>query len=81
MAENRPQLARTLSMAEIDGISRALNAVKNKSSEIQKQGMSPVSFTLGFLNVVASTFILGNCPEHFWVWQSLVCGPLLVWVW
>lgn len=68
-------------MAEMDGISRAIFTVKEKSNEIQKQGMSPVSFTFGLLNVVISTFILGNCPQHFWFYQSLICGPLLVWVW
>ena len=58
-------------MAEMDGVNRALAVVNEKSVEIQNQGMSPTSFTLGFLNVVLSTFILGNCPEHFWYDNSV----------
>jgi hypothetical protein len=58
---------------------KALQSVKQKSAEIEHMGMSARSFSLGLLNVFVSTFVLGRWPEHFWVWTSLVVGPMLVW--
>lgn len=76
---SRPVLHRTISSAEKDGILKALDAVKQKSSEIENMGMSARSFSLGLLNVVVSSFILGRWPEHFWVWTSAIVGPMLIW--
>ena len=37
------------------------------------------SFSLGLLNVVVSSFILGRWPEHFWAFTATIVGPMLVW--
>ena len=58
---------------------KALQSVQQKSREIEKMGMSASSFGLGLLNVVASSFVLGRWPEHFWVWTAVTVGPMLVW--
>lgn len=58
---------------------KALQSVKQKSYEIEQMGMSAKSFSLGLLNVVVSSFILGRWPEHFWVWTATIVGPMLIW--
>ena len=58
---------------------KALESVKQKSSEIERMGMSAISFSLGLINVVMTAFILGRWPEHFWVWTAITIGPMLVW--
>jgi hypothetical protein len=72
---------RSLTLAERNGLLKALEVVKSKSREIKAQGMSPISFTLGLLNVAFTAFILGRFPQHYWLWQACISSPLLIWYW
>lgn len=61
---NSPSLR---SAAEEDGLRRALEIVREQGALYkEKQGLSPLSFTVGLLNVGFSGFVLGRRPQYYW---------------
>jgi hypothetical protein len=54
--------------AQEDGLRRALEIVRAQGDFYKReQGLSPLSFTVGLLNVGLSGFALGRRPEYYWV--------------
>mmetsp|Transcript_2843 Transcript_2843/g.6487 ORF Transcript_2843/g.6487 Transcript_2843/m.6487 type:complete len:347 (+) Transcript_2843:40-1080(+) len=75
------EVTRTLSMAEIEGIKAALGAVNDQTGQLKAEGMSRMSFFLGSLNVMATTFVLAKFPQWLWVMYGIKCLFLIpAWV-
>ena len=59
------------STAEEDGLRRALEIVRAQGEHFKSDGMSPANFFVGLMNVGVSAFMLGRCPEYYWVYASV----------
>jgi len=71
------ELARTLSTAELEGIKAALGAIDEQRLQLETEGLSRISFCLGSLNVMATTFVLAKLPEWLWVMYGIKCLILI----
>jgi hypothetical protein len=66
--QRSPSLRNT---AEEDGLRRALEIVRAQGEHFKSDGMSPTNFFVGLMNVGVSAFMLGRCPEYYWVYASV----------
>jgi len=69
MADDRALLER--------GVQKAIDAVDEMKDKLRREGFSKTSFSLGLINVSATSMILVGLPEYFWLWYCLKCVILI----
>lgn len=72
-----PKLTRRLSQVERDALTQALQEIKAVKQRLVEGGLSPLTFFVGLVTLCVSAFLLGKCPEHFWVVYSTQCVFIL----
>eukprot|EP00747_Dinoflagellata_sp_TGD_P207178 gnl/TRDRNA2_/TRDRNA2_80778_c0_seq2.p1 gnl/TRDRNA2_/TRDRNA2_80778_c0~~gnl/TRDRNA2_/TRDRNA2_80778_c0_seq2.p1 ORF type:complete len:174 (-),score=33.52 gnl/TRDRNA2_/TRDRNA2_80778_c0_seq2:660-1181(-) len=71
--QESPEWSQTLSLAEVQGIQAALEAVGDEREQLEAEGLSRVSWSIGVVNVVLTTLVFGKAPEYMWVMYAVKC--------
>jgi hypothetical protein len=62
----------------IDALQTAVDACKQRASFYEKEGLTPLSFYTGLMNVGLTGFVVGYVPQHFWIPYFFKCSILTV---
>ena len=69
--------AETAQLKEHELLADAVDIVKAQTAQLKETGLSKLTFTVGVLNVVASTFVIARWPEYYWAYHG-VKGTVLL---
>ena len=58
------------------GVDSAIEAVQASIDKTKDRGLSVWTFFIGILNIALTAFLVGRCPQHYWVLHTIKAGPL-----
>jgi len=77
----RRSLARSLSSKEYVDIDMAIRVIDKEKErfqdQLQEEGLSQLTFSLGIFNLIATSWIIGRWPQYLWVFYGVKCFILI----